>query len=74
MTKVVLLTGASSGISHQTAQSLTQNGYKVYGAARRVKSMEDLKAAGIVPIQLDLIQKDSIQAAVKEVIDREGTH
>ncbi|MCH3923259.1 oxidoreductase [Limosilactobacillus sp.] len=72
MTKVVLLTGASSGIGHQTAQSLAQNGYKVYGAARRVKSMEDLNAAGIVPIQLDITLEDSIQAAVKEVIDREG--
>ena len=35
--KVILLTGASSGIGFQTAEYLAKQGHKVYGAARRVE-------------------------------------
>ena len=38
--KVILLTGASSGIGFQTAEHLAKQGHKVYGAARRVEQME----------------------------------
>ena len=34
--KVILLTGASSGIGYDTAVALAQQGHKVYAAARRV--------------------------------------
>ena len=33
--KVILLTGASSGIGYDTAVALAQQGHKVYAAARR---------------------------------------
>ena len=35
--KIVLLTGASSGIGYKTAELLASLDYKVYGAARRVE-------------------------------------
>ncbi len=41
--KVILLTGASSGIGYQTAEFLAKQGHTVYGAARRVEKMEPLK-------------------------------
>jgi NADP-dependent 3-hydroxy acid dehydrogenase YdfG len=40
--KVILLTGASSGIGYDTAVALAQQGHKVYAAARRVDRMEPL--------------------------------
>ena len=43
MKKIILLTGASSGIGYQTAESLAKEGHVVYGAARRTEKMETLK-------------------------------
>ena len=69
--KVILLTGASSGIGFQTAEHLAKQGHKVYGAARRVEQMEALKPLGVVPLMLDLTQEASIAEAVAHVIARE---
>ena len=69
--KVILLTGASSGIGFQTAEHLAKQGHKVYGAARRVEQMETLKPLGVVPLMLDLTQEASIAEAVAHVIARE---
>ena len=41
--KVILVTGASSGMGFETAKTLAQQGNKVYGAARRVEKMAALK-------------------------------
>ena len=49
--KVIILTGASSGIGFQTAEELARLGHVVYGAARRVEKMEPLKAFGVRPLQ-----------------------
>ena len=42
MAKTVLVTGSSAGIGKATAIYLAQNGYNVYGAARRTEKMQDL--------------------------------
>ena len=46
MSKVILITGASSGIGKATALQLVKEGHTVYGAARRVDEMKDLESAG----------------------------
>ena len=70
--KVVIITGASSGIGYESAKLLAQSGYKVYGGARRVDRMEDLKQYGVVPLFLDVTDQASAEAAVKTVMDAEG--
>ena len=70
--KVILLTGASSGMGYQTAIELAQQGHKVYGAARRIDKMEDLKQYGVTPLKMDVTDAESIDAALKELIAKEG--
>lgn len=72
MKKVILLTGASSGIGYNTAESLAKEGHIVYGAARRTERMEDLKQFGVKPIYLDVTNEDSIKNAVDMIIENEG--
>ena len=70
--KVILITGASSGIGYETALRLAQKGHCVYGAARRVERMEPLKEYGVVPIRMDLADEASLEAGVKSVLEAEG--
>ena len=70
--KVILLTGASSGIGYDTAVALAQQGHKVYAAARRVDRMEPLRQYGIVPLKMDVTDEVSMQEGVKTLLDAEG--
>lgn len=70
--KVILLTGASSGMGYETAQMLAEQGHIVYGGARRVEKMEPLKQYGVKPISLDVTDADSCHEAVKTIVDNEG--
>ena len=72
MKKVILLTGASSGIGYQTAESLAKEGHIVYGAARRIEKMEDLKQFGVKSIYLDITDENSIKDVVDTIIGNEG--
>ena len=70
--KVILLTGASSGIGFDAAKMLAQQGHKVYAAARRVELMEPLKANGVQVIRMDVTDEASMQQGVEAVIKAEG--
>lgn len=70
--KVVLITGASSGMGKATAALLIASGFKVYGAARRIELMDDLKKTGVKIIQMDITDDFAIQSGVEEIINREG--
>jgi NAD(P)-dependent dehydrogenase (short-subunit alcohol dehydrogenase family) len=72
MKKVVLITGASSGIGKVMARHLTENGYVVYGAARRVEKMRDLEALGVRTLAMDVTDEASMVAGVGAVVAAEG--
>ena len=72
MNKVVLITGASSGMGKSTANVLHSKGFKVYGAARGLEEMQDLKARGISIVSLDLTKEESIIGCVNSILEKEG--
>ena len=72
MTKVILITGASSGIGFDAAATLARQGHRVYAAARRVERMEPLKECGVVPLQMDVTDEASMEAGVRTVLAAEG--
>jgi short-subunit dehydrogenase len=73
MKKTVLITGASAGIGKATAIYLAQNGYNVYGAARRMENMLDLKAYGIKPISMDVTKEESLVTGVDQILQEAGS-
>lgn len=72
MKKVVLITGASSGMGKSAALILHNQGYKVYGAARRTEKMKDLEEKGMGIVPLDLTRDESIVNAVNTIMEKEG--
>ncbi len=72
MTKVILITGASSGIGFDAAEAFARQGHRVYAAARRVERMEPLKALGVVPLRMDVTDSVSMEAGVRAVLEAEG--
>jgi NADP-dependent 3-hydroxy acid dehydrogenase YdfG len=72
VTKAVLITGCSTGIGRATAEHLAAQSYTVYATARRLESIDDLKAKGCLTLALDVTDESSMQAAVKTVEEAEG--
>ena len=70
--KTALVTGASSGIGEATALQLSELGYTVYAAARRVERMSDLADRGIRTRSVDVTDDPSMMALVQTIIADTG--
>ena len=68
----VLITGCSTGIGRATAARLAKRGLTVYATARRLESIEDLKAGGCRTLALDVTDEESMRAGVAAVEEAEG--
>lgn len=68
--KVVLITGASSGVGQATARLLSQKGYKVFGTSRNLSSAEPM--LNVKMLALDVRDDDSVMACVKAVSGEVG--
>ena len=68
MNKVVLITGASSGIGKITAEYLAEQGYTVYGTSRKVQS----ERFRFQMLQMDVLKKRSIDQVIETIKQREG--
>jgi short-subunit dehydrogenase len=71
MKQIALITGASSGIGKETAKLLVEKGFVVYGAARRLDKMQDLKALGVRLLSMDVTDEESMVKGVQEILQNE---
>jgi len=83
MSKIVLITGASSGFGRLTAEAIAKAGHIVYGsmrqtATRNAPAVEQMAKfsqqnhADLRPLELDVQSEDSVDAAVAKVIAEQG--
>lgn len=74
--KIVIITGASSGIGEQTAELFAKEGVTVIAVARRADKLKELadrcQAYGgkVYPESGDMSQKEDIERVVKDVIEK----
>ncbi|MGF1644276.1 MAG: SDR family oxidoreductase [Thiotrichales bacterium] len=77
MEKVVLITGAASGMGKLTAVHLARHGYRVYAGLRGANGDELLREAeeanaSVNTVALDVQDAASVKRAVAEIMRREG--
>jgi NADP-dependent 3-hydroxy acid dehydrogenase YdfG len=68
----ILITGCSSGIGRAAAEYLAARGHTVYATARRLDAIAELQRAGCRTLALDVLQEDSMRAAVAAVEAEHG--
>lgn len=68
--KIVLITGASSGIGDATARTLSGAGYRVFGGVRRPDTVD--AAPGVEYVQMDVQSETSVTSAVNFVLEKAG--
>jgi len=69
MSKVVLITGASSGIGQILAEMLHRSGYQVFGTSRTPSTTQ---AGAFEMLTLDVTDTESVRACVAELVQRAG--
>ena len=72
MSKIILITGASTGFGRDTAETLAAAGHTVFATMREPKDKnrqhaEALEAKGISVLELDVTDTTSIEAAVDKI-------
>jgi NADP-dependent 3-hydroxy acid dehydrogenase YdfG len=66
MKKIVLVTGASSGIGFEIASYLSERGCKVYGGSRTAPKSEKFTA-----VKLDVTDEKNVTEVVNDIIKKE---
>jgi NAD(P)-dependent dehydrogenase (short-subunit alcohol dehydrogenase family) len=68
--RVVLITGASSGVGQSTARLLARRGFTVFGTSRNPSSAD--RVPGVEMLTLDVRDDDSVRACVETILHRSG--
>lgn len=70
ISKVVLVTGVSSGIGRVVAEQFARRGCEVFGTVRNLSKAQPL--AGVTLIEMDVRNSDSVRDAIADIISRAG--
>ena len=68
MSKVVFITGISSGFGKDTSSYLAQKGYKVYGTCRKACEHDPL----VNILYLDVTDSVAVEKCINQVLEKEG--
>ncbi|MBV8748966.1 MAG: SDR family oxidoreductase [Candidatus Eremiobacteraeota bacterium] len=71
--RTAVITGTSSGFGRLAAEAFAADGWKVYGtlrnvATRNAAAAEALRAAGVTPVELDVTDDRSVEAAATRIL------
>ena len=72
MKKVILVTGTSSGMGLEAVKELSADGHIVYGTVRKKEEFSIVEEAGGKPLQVEMTDYSTLEAAVKKVIKEQG--
>ncbi|MEV0946728.1 oxidoreductase [Rhodococcus sp. NPDC049939] len=72
MKKVVIISGASSGIGFATLKKLVSEGHTVYGSGRAEKDAAKIERAGGKPLEMEMTDYSTLEKAVNSVMENEN--
>lgn len=72
MSKVILITGTSSGMGLEAVKELSADGHIVYGTVRKESEFNIVEEAGGKPLIAEMTDYSTLEAAVKKVIKEQG--
>ncbi|MDU9005036.1 SDR family NAD(P)-dependent oxidoreductase [Sedimentitalea todarodis] len=72
MQKSILITGCSSGIGLDAAQTLRRLGWRVFAACRQQEDCDRLRAEGLESPRIDYCDADSIRSGLEHVLEATG--
>lgn len=67
--KLVVVTGASTGMGAATARVLSRRGFHVLAGVRRVRDADAIRSSGIEPVTLDVTVTGQVKALAERVAD-----
>ncbi|MFY1672688.1 SDR family NAD(P)-dependent oxidoreductase [Plantactinospora sp. WMMB334] len=67
MQKMIVVTGASTGIGASTARELARQGFHVLAGVRRDRDADAIRATGIEPVILDITRSEQVAALAARV-------
>ena len=70
--RTILITGCSSGIGLDAAQTLKEDGWRVFASCRKEEDCQRMKSEGFDSPLIDYTKPETIERGLKEVLDATG--
>ncbi|MEF9908538.1 SDR family NAD(P)-dependent oxidoreductase [Streptomyces sp. P9-A2] len=67
--KLIVITGASTGMGAAAARELARRGFHVLAGVRRVRDADSIRSTGIEPVILDITKPEQVEALAARVAD-----